>query len=198
MFRGAIKDMQDGQRGEKRDIAMTGDDSPTKNPKKEGEITLSSLQKLLEAQTRDIRQQTADDIGKAIRKLEASTLKKISEVQQDVQTIRHQVSQQDAKIDDVKRGQSDLAARIVALEAKGSPSSTSIGDLERRLGIIVGGWRPDTCRDDIVGKVNAVLETLQLRKHLDSPPICPGVRRAMPYSTLNNGQVRHMARPKNA
>ena len=174
------------QRGEKRE-GKDEDSSPSKK-RDGGELTVASVQRLLQMQTQEIRQQTAMEIDKAIHKLEASTLKHIQEVRQDISTIQHQVSQQESKIDDIRRDQTDLASRVAQLEAKGSPASTSVGAAERRLGIVIGGWHPESRRDDIVRNVQGVVKALNIAALLDEDAFRPGVRRGIAIANLEQRQ----------
>ena len=90
-------------------------------------IPAGSLRQLLEAQTQELTNQTASDIDKAVKKLEATALKHIQDIRQEVATMSHQVSQQDGKIDDVKRAQAELAARISDLESFGGHQVPGVG-----------------------------------------------------------------------
>ena len=147
-------------RGEKRENELEEEDKSPAKKRDAGEITVASLERLLQQQTRDTREQTAEDIDRAVKKLEISTMRRIQEV-------KHEVA-------DIKRGQEDLAARVAQLELKGSPTSTSVGDLDRRLGIVIGGWHPESRRDDVLKHVKNILSEVGVESLLDDDVFCSG------------------------
>ena len=143
-----------------------------------GEVTLTTIQRLLEAQTKEIKQANAEDIRRACETLEATTVKRIDGVRNDVRELKHHLSQQEGKLDDVQRAQEALKQRVEVLEKRGcSAASTGLGELDKRLSLVVGGWPPNTRRDDVEKYVADTMKHLELRELFDKPPFCPGVRR---------------------
>ena len=158
-------------------------DSPSKR-RDGGEITLASIQRLLQTQTKEIQAQTAKDIQAAVDKLEKVTTQKIKEVKDEMLTIKHHVSQQDGKIDDLQRSQDLLAARISALESKGSNVSTTLLESEKKLAIIIGGWGPETRREDLLEHLQSAISSLGIANDIDDDPVVPGLRRGFGILSL--------------
>ena len=178
----------DGTRkGENRD----GNDEPGQSPFKRrdgGDLTFASIQRLLQQQTREIREQTLSDIQDAVTRLEESTSKNIKMVREEVSTLKHAMSQQGSQMDDLKREKASLAARISRLESKGSVESTALGESERKLAIIIGGWHNDTHRDELLLKIREAIDGLDIRGQLDADPVIPGLRRGFGILNLDTRQ----------
>ena len=170
------------RKGEERDGEQEPEQSPSKR-RDGGELTVASLQRLLQQQTKEIKEQTQSDIQKAVARLEESTDKKIGMIREEFNTLKHAVSQQGSQMDDSKREQNSLSARIAQLESKGSVASTTLGESERKLVIIVGGWHNDTQRDELLKKIDEAINGLDIRSQLDADPVCPGLRRG--FGILN-------------
>ena len=159
--------VDDGGRRGKREPSVEAV-SPSSKRHGGGEVTLAMIQRLLEAQTKELRQATAEDIRRACDTLEATTIKRIDGVRNDVQELKHHLSQQDGKLDDVTRAQESLRQRVEMLEKRGcSAASTGLGELEKKLSLVMGGWPSDTRRDDLDKYVENTLSHLQLKDMLD-------------------------------
>ena len=166
----------DGHRRGKRESSADGGSPSSK--RHGSEVTLATIQRLLEAQTKEIRQATADDIRKACQTLEASTIKRIDGVRNDVQELKHHLRQQEGKLDDVQRAQEDLRQRVELLEKRGcSTASTGLGEIGKKLSLVLGGWPSSTRGDDLTQYVEETLSHLKLKDLLDRSPFCPGIRR---------------------
>ena len=143
--------------------------SPSSKRHGGGELTLATLQRLLEAQTKELRQACSDDIQRAVQTLEAATIKRIDGVRNDVQEIKHHLSQHEGKLDDVRRTQEALQQRVEELEKRGcATASTTLGELDRKFSLVLGGWPSDARKDDIERYVDETLAQLELKEYVDN------------------------------
>ena len=165
----------EGRRGEKRE--QPEPTSPAGKRHGGEEITMAALQRLMEAQTREIKEATAGDIKRAVDRLEAATIKRIDSIRHDVQEIKHHVSQQESRLDDVKRAQASLENRLDKLERSGGTVSTTLGEAMKKLSVVVGGWPSDFRKEDLLGHVKHVMERLEIISLVDKDAFCPGIRR---------------------
>ena len=55
----------------------------------------------------------------------------------DVQELKHHISQQERKLDDVQRAQESLRQRVELLEKRGcSTVSTGLGEIDKKLSLV--------------------------------------------------------------
>ena len=86
---------------------------------------------------KEIRQAAAHDIQRACQTLEATTVKRIDGVRNDVQELKHHISQQERKLDDLQRAQKSLRQRVELLEKRGcSTVSTGLGGIDKKLSLV--------------------------------------------------------------
>ena len=98
-------------------------------------------------------------------------------MQEDVKRVAGKVGQLHERIQEMEQAHKDVVQRLRVLEAGGSTrASSSLGDAETKLGIIVGGWKPLTRKHEVLQQVE-----------LDAEWFCTGVRRGY---ALSQGKQR--------
>ncbi|CAE7734694.1 R1A1-element\ORF2 [Symbiodinium sp. CCMP2592] len=146
------------------DLARSG--SPEKSRKREAVesesaggqmVTLADLQRLLEAQSVNLAKLQATEIRGAMQELKQATATEIRGIKTEVAKNTDHIAQ--------LRDQGDkLEARIQALENGRSEGSTmypgSSSESHQKNLLILGGWSPDTHRDDLLPELREMMEQI--------------------------------------
>eukprot|EP00439_Symbiodinium_sp_Y106_P027119 s7759_g3.t1 len=122
-----------------------------------GGVTLADLQRLLEQQSASLAKSQASEIRSAIKELKQATTAELRGIKEEVTKHGDYISQ--------LRDQGEkLEARVLALEAARAEGSTAYpgsasGEHQKNL-LIMGGWDPDTHRDDLLPELRDLLSRI--------------------------------------
>ena len=171
--------------------------SESSSPKRErpgGEsLTLAMLQSLLQTQTAELKAAQSKDMQEMremTERIEKSTKQQIGKLKDEVNVIKHEVSQRSAKMEDLKDHVSKLEARLRQVEPRpfgGSTvaSTTAESEQDRRMGIVFGGWPSDTKKEDLCRHAAESFDKLELGPLLDNDTFAAGQRRGFVISNLH-------------
>ena len=154
--------------GTKRKNEMDGEsEAASPGRRSPGQVTMEAITAVLASQTREIQDGTSRQIAAALKDFEEKTVKRMEQSEDRVLQIARN---QDAKIE-------GLLDRVKKLEEKppvASAGSTAEGG--ERLALVMGGWKRDTHRDDILQDFAAMVKDLDLGESLDDEYFVPGIR----------------------
>ena len=146
------------------------------------------LERMFARQTRELRDSQKMELARATGQIQAEFRKQLSSVLEDVKRVAGKVDQQHERIQEMEQAHKDVVQRLRVLEAGGSTrASSSFGDAETKLGIIVGGWKPLTRKHEVLQQVELLVEKLGCKDQLDVEWFCTGVRRGY---ALSQGKQR--------
>ena len=148
----------DDERDEGRASPKVARRSPQGEATSGGEVvTVAALQKLLEIQSANLAKSQAQEIRGAMQELKQATTNELRGIRDEV--VRH--SDYIAQLRD-QGGR--LEARVLALETAKKEESTTYpsasGEGHQKNLLILGGWSPDTHRDDLLPELKEMLERI--------------------------------------
>ena len=145
---------------------------------------MEAITALLATQTRDIQESTSRQIRGALDDFEEKTLRRMDKTED---RIMKAVRGQDAKIEDLSVRTEALLERVSKLEAR--PAATSAGsttDGGERTALVMGGWKRDMHRNEMLADFAAMEKDLDLGDNLDNEHFVPGIRSSVvivPFAT---------------